>query len=114
MMGMFVAPGTRVPILLDRTKAILDGGLGRFLKQRAEVGDGLFQTILEWNRGLPIESLLRQRDVGAALHGIVRRQWLERELRTASGQPQHFFRKLADRVLARISKIDRADEIRRR
>src|SRR3954463_4206774 len=69
------------------------------------------QTLPKLDLWFPSELGARQRDVGAALRGIVLGQRLEHDLRGAVGELEHEVRQLPDGEFVGITDVDRADDV---
>src|SRR5205823_11861918 len=86
----------------------LSGSTQNFL---AEISDRLFQPFSQRHLGQPSPQLLRARNVGPPLFGIVLRQWLEYDFAPRASDTNDFARELQHVQFMRIAEVHRQGSV---
>src|SRR5690606_24644730 len=89
------------------------GARGAICRPPAKIIDRARQPRRQRCGGVPVQPLARQGDIGATLHGVVLRQFMELQGRTAFRQLQHQPRHVQHSDFSRVAQIDRLAEFRR-
>ena len=79
---------------------------------RAEPVDGLLQAVAQFDRRLPLDNLLGERNIGATACGIINRKWFKDDLRAAARERDNHLCELSDRELRGVAQIHRAVRFR--